>query len=647
MRISLQWLNDFIRLKDSEKLIRDLSLFGFTVESQEKYGRDTILDLEINPNRGDCLSILGIAREVAAIYDIKLKTPAFAKASAVMQKQYLKAKIKKDEDNSPPVISVRCSRPEICPRFTARVIDNTKIGPSPEWMKKRLIGYGFRPINNIVDITNYVMIETGQPLHAFDFEKISEGRMEINLSQGNEKLTTLDGVSRVLPEDAIIIKDEEKVYDLAGIMGGLNSEVDSKTKTIVLQGAIFDKILIRRASKKIGLTTEASYRYERGVDWQGTTQAVDRATSLVLESCPKAKASKLFDFQFSKKNKTEISLNKYDVNRLIGLKIDEETIQKLLKRLEFKVTKKPLVFSVPSYRNDDIKIWQDLAEELARLYGYEKISKTELIPKSGVKLPFQFEKRESIKNKLKAIGFSEIRTFALVSGQLLSKLGFDLRKCIKIANPLSEDSEFLRPTLLAGLIQSIARNPWAPEVAVFEIGKVFSLSKESWQLGIAQTGNSIKLSDLLSKLGIKEQAQKVSPEILGHYKIRRSVEYWLIDLKNFPWKSQEQKNIGLKETIYTPFSKFPPTVRDLAFISSGDLRTEKIAIEIKSISKKILLVELFDEYRSEKFGNKKNLAFHIWFQEIGSPIEGKTVDKIILEIIKDVEVKFDAKLRQS
>jgi len=285
MKVSYNWLKDYVDIEKSpEQLADDLSLFGHEVESVEKFDDDYVLDLEITPNRGDCLSILGLAREIGALYNLPIKQDKTSILRSIEESTQIDKKIE-----------VQIEKPENCPRFTARVVDNIEIKESPKWIQEKLATYGFRPINNIVDITNYVMVAIGQPLHAFDYDKIKNGLMNVRLSKKGEEVMTLDGKNHILSDNAIIIEDEEKIYDLAGIMGGIKSEVDEKTKTIILQGAIFDPVLIRRASKHLNHTTDASYRYERGVDYEGTTGGVNTATSLILESCPEAKIGGLID----------------------------------------------------------------------------------------------------------------------------------------------------------------------------------------------------------------------------------------------------------------------------------------------------------------------------------------------------------------
>ena len=634
MKISYNWLKDYVDIQKSPaELADDLSLFGHEVEAIEKVGDDYVLDLEITPNRGDCLSILGLAREISALYNIPLKKE--------------KLTILRSIDNFDRIdkkIEVRISDPEICPRFTARIIDNIKIAESPKWLQERLASYGFRPINNIVDITNYVMIATGQPLHAFDYNKIKDGKMNIRQAREGEEVMTLDGQNRILNAGAIIIEDSEKIYDLAGIMGGIKSEIDENTKTIVLQGAIFDPILIRLTSKYLNHTTDASYRYERGVDFEGTIGGVALATALIKESCPEAKIGQLIDIKSKAFQPTQIEFDLDKINKLIGFKIDNQKVIEYLSRLGFKVENNLAI--VPSYRADEVKIWQDLAEEIARMYGYNNINKNQISKIKNQNENLEWTKREYLKDILKNLGFTEIYSYSFAEKDKIELLGGKIDTCVEIANPLSSETQFLRDSILPSLLGAIAKNPWAPEVNIFEVGKVFSQEQEKWQLGIAIVGkDSRMLEEAKLKLNIDAEIKPVDQKILAKYKIRKPVQYLLIDLDKIMIEVKEYSKAIFKNK-YQKISSFAPTVRDLAFIVSEDVAAKEMAKAIAQISEKILLVEPFDEYASDKFGpHKKNLAFHLWLQELNKPLAETTTQEIINKVIARVEEQFPAQLR--
>lgn len=629
MKISYNWLKDYVDIsKSPAELADDLSLFGHEAENIEKMGDDSVLDLEITPNRGDCLSVLGIAREIAALYKLKVKS----------EKLQVEVKSEKLDKN----ITIKIENTEICPRFTARIIDNVKIGESSKQIQDRLATYGFRPINNIVDITNYVMVATGQPLHAFDYDKIKDGLMRLRQAEKGEEVMTLDGQNRVLDEEAIIIEDNEKIYDLAGIMGGLKSEVDENTRTIVLQGAIFDPVLIRKTSKHLNHTTDASYRYERGVDFDGTTAGVDLATKLILDSCPEAKAGELIDKKLKSDEAIKIEFEIAKINKLLGTDISQVEANEYLERLGFRVSDN--IVAVPSYRAYDVNIWQDLAEEIGRMYGYNNIKKIQN-PKSEIRNENkEFQKREYIKDYLTDFGFTEIYSYSFVERDKIEALGDKITNCVEVANPLSPETQFLRPSILPPLLAAIAKNPWSPEVNIFEIEKVFTSNTERWQLGIATTDkDETNLKMRLEFLGIKKEIQKVPQNILDLYKIRRPIKYALVDVEEIKIKPQKY-NLKISQNKYQPISQFAPTVRDLSFVVSENIVADKIADTIRSQDKKILLVELFDEFLFEN--GTKNIAFHIWLEDLERPIQERQVGEISQKVIKMVANKFAGQLRK-
>ncbi len=630
MKILYSWLKDYVDFSQSpEQLADDLSMFAHEVESIEKIGDDAILDLEITPNRGDCLSHLGIARQIAAMYDLKVKGQ--------------KSKVKIKEENVDKNINITISDPRICPRYSARIIDNIKIKSSPEWIQKRLKSYGFRPINNVVDITNYVMIATGQPMHAFDFDKILSGKINIHLSKKGNEVMTLDGKNQVLPDNAIIISDDKKIYDLAGIMGGYKSEVDPNTKTIVLQCALFDPVLIRRTSKYLHHTTDASYRYERGVDPEGTVSAVDFATALIKKILPDAKLGKLIDYMQVKFEKPKISYSYDRINKLIGTNLGRVKISNYLQRSFFKVADD--VAEVPSFRFYDISIWQDLAEEVARIYGYNNI--TRIKPNiETAKTNSDWQKRESIKDVLKDIGFNEIYSYSFCDKEKLELLGYNIANCIEIKNPLSPETQYLRPSLLPSILNAVSKNPWAPEINIFELEKVFNKNLEKWQLGLATIEkNDILIKKALNAVGEKVEIIDVDKKILDAYKIRRPLKITLIDLDKINIKNSDI-SYDVSQNNYRPISKYPPTIRDIAFIVETNIEADEIKKTILVVSGAIILTEVFDEFVSEKFGlNKKNVALHIWLQNIHGPVSDNDADKIIKNVIKKIENKFQAKLR--
>lgn len=636
MKILYSWLKDYVDINYSPlKLADDLSMFAHEVESINEIKNDVIFDLEITPNRGDCLSHLGIARQVAAMYDRNIKTQ--------------NAKIKIKEENINKDININIEDDKICPRYSAVVVDNIKIKESPEWIKNRLVNYGIKPINNIVDITNYIMFDLGQPMHAFDFDMINDGLINICFSKKNDELITLDENKYQLLENSIIIKDNEKIYDLAGIMGGKNSEISNNTKTIIFQAAIFNSTLIRKTAKYINKQTEASYRYERGVDPEMTICALKKAINLLTESCPEAKINKIVDLDTGKNKTNKIEFSEQKINSLLGTKLSKNEISAYLKRLYFEINDNIAV--VPSFRQYDVKLWQDLAEEIARVYGYNNITSTAPL-NIPIKQKSMYVARETIKDTLKNQGFTEIYSCSFIDKKDINAIGEKTENCLEIINPISPETQYLRPSLTTSILRAISKNPWAPDVNIFEIGKVFSLKNEKWQLAVATTNkNSHDIISAFNELKIKAQVIEISQKLLDHFKIRKNVKIALIDLDNLLIKKDWDINLKTKlstNNIYKPISTFAPSVIDLSFIVNSNVNSNRIVNSINKMSNKILFVEQFDEYKSDKFGtNKKNVAFHIWIQQIDRPVDEKEVKNIIGIITTKLSREFNAELRGS
>lgn len=660
MKISYNWLKEFVDIKTKpEKLAKDLSLFGHAVESIEKSGNDYILDFEIAANRGDCLSILGMAREICALYGLKLK----------MKNQRSKTQIK--NENIDKTLKINISNSKICPRFTARVIDNIKITKSPKWMVDRLKSYGFRSLNNIVDITNYVMIETGQPLHAFDYDKIKTDRsgqergfvqMNIRLAKSGESVITLDGKNQYLDKNSIIIENGKKNFDLAGIMGGYNSEVDKNTKTIVLQGAIFNPVLIRRTSKRLNHQTDASYRFERGVDYEGSVRGVNRSADLIKQSCPKSKIGQLIDIKTEIRKIRKIKINITKINKLLGTNLEKKQIIDYLHRLEFKTVKpinyltNQLILQVPSYREFDVLIWQDIAEEIARIYGYNNLGQNHFA-KEHSKEDQKFILKKHLKDILYKNGFVECYSYSFADEKLIKILGYKLTDCQEVINSITPENKYLRPSLLTSLLTVVAKNPWAPEINIFEIGKVFQKrrltltntqidAEETWQLGIITTQkNAQNIKSVLNDLNLKIDIKSPEQQVLDYLKIRKHVKYVVIDFDKIKIKAKNYLT-QISNIKYQKISEFPPTIRDLAFIVDKKINAEKVRNSISNLNSHILLVDLFDEFSSNKFGkNKKNIAYHVWLQNMKNPMNAQEVDKITQKIVNKIEQKFKAKLR--
>lgn len=503
MLAPLSWLKEYVDIKlPVEKLAERLSEVGIGVESIKKENNDTIFELEITPNRPDLLCIAGVAREIAAIENKKVKLEI---KNIPPAKKKLELKVKNDF--------------ALLPQYASLIIDNVKVQDSPDWMKRRLVQLGLRPINNVVDITNYVMFELGIPLHAFDYSEIHGKEFFIEKAKGGERFTTVDDITYTLPKDAIIIRDADRIVDLIGIKGGLNSGITKATKTVLLQTSVDDPVLVRRASQVLGLRSDASNILEKGIDKNGLLPALNRATNLILELAGGEMASEVFDLKKQDFKPWKIKLNHERLKNLLGIGIPPEEVKSLLERLNLKTAIQQsnnltinYSVTIPTYRND-LQIEEDLIEEVARLYGYNNFPKTMLggaIPTKKVPYFVDRTAEKVAREILVASGFTEIYTYSLVNEEA----------SLRVDNPVSREYEYLRPTLKIGLDNALKQNkPYFSEINLFELGKVYQgktldRAKEMWFLsGITNSKNFYEvkgiLERLLNELGIKLDRKSV------------------------------------------------------------------------------------------------------------------------------------------
>jgi len=675
MNISFNWLKDFVEIKRApEKVAEDLTMLGTEVEEITSQDGDTIFKLEVTPNRGDLLSHLGVARELSALYRTPLNSPLIKKKRGRFSAR-LRVKIKN-------------TVPKLCPRYTYCIIENVELKNSSDLIKKRLKCYGFRALNNIVDITNYVMIEMGQPLHAFDLEKIrkiaSKDIPEIIIRQARakEKVVTLDGQPRYLPEGAIVYEVNGTLIDLAGIMGGLNSEVDEGTKIILLQGAIFDPVTIRYTSKKLNHITDASYRYERGVDYEKGEAGVSRAAELIVQTCRKAKVGEVEDIIYKKPEQIKIEYSPKEINRYIGINVSAVEMEKIFEaegiqpviaspqrasqflnnkkvvsssRRQSRTSRNDKIVRIPSWRYD-LHIWQDLAEEIARYYGYNRIKAEPIKQKKIDNTKTDWYQMELLKDKLVEWGLTEVENYSFISADDVSLFNIKKNNLIEVKNPVAEDIKYLRPSLLPGLIKTVAKNPEENRIEIFEIGHIYKKSGEEAYLGIVLAGKRAKkTAEILLKLkkrGLEPkeiQTLRTSADTLKSLKIRkkevRAVE---ISLRQFLRKKPFGGSLRKERVIkYREISRYPSLVRDVAFVVAKKTDALAVGTEIKGLDEKIKKVELFDEYESSKFGKgKKNIAFHLTFQAADHTLNDQEGNKIFEKIVSHIEDKFKGQLRK-
>jgi len=623
------------------KILSENNKIGEKINKQ--YALETVFDLEITPNRGDCLSHLGMAREIAAI------------TGSVIRREPIKLVM--DSKPANKEISVEIKSTKQCNKYFARVIKGIVIKQSPEWLITKLEKIGVKPINNIVDVTNYIMYDLGQPLHAFDAEKISNNKIIIRQAEKNEVITTLDDKERTLSSDNLVIADGQKPIAIAGVMGGKNSEITKETKNIVLEAAVFERRSVRRTARQLGIFSDASYRFERGIDDVGVEYAINKAANIIKQIAGGAILSGIVcDGSDFKPNKIAIEHSK--INNLLGLKLSDLEINTFLKRLGFEIINTDCL--IPSFRHD-ISIWQDLAEEVGRLYGYKNISLDKL-PAHKISSVSQYYKIEGIKDELVNLGFVEAINYPFLSELDIKLIGANTDDLLEIANPVQPEYKYLRNNVINGLLKTISKNSVFNPVLLFEVGQVFTKKTEKSFLAVSVAGKDRKTSlDLINKskeqlskylgMNIEVNVIEVDPERLKELKIRKSYcAYYEIDLSILN-KVKPNKNRALtiqkKNIQYRPVSKYPSVTRDLAFTLHENVKYENIIQSIYNISENVNRVELFDEFKSDKLGNNmKSLAFHLYLQNMAKTLSDNEADEIINKIISKIEIDFKAKLRR-
>ncbi len=641
MIFSFNFLKDYISKDILVDEIAELLMFhSFEIEEIKKKGIDFTLDIDVLANRAhDCFSHIGIAREVCALAMCKLKIPenSFIEKKG---KTNLKIDVLSNKD---------------CKRYTLKILENIQVGDSPKWLKERLKSCGLQPINNVVDITNYVMLETGQPLHAFDAEKIGD-RVIVRRAKTGEKIKTLDDKEYNLNENILVIASNSHPLAIAGIKGGEDSGIDQNTKTIAIEAANFDQILIRKASRALKLRTDASLRFENGIDESLIDFAQKRVCFLLTQYAKAEVLETIIDSNPKQRNKKKIKLNLNYANQLLGLEIKEEEAIDILERLQFEVEKQSshLLVLVPKERLD-ISFAEDLIEELGRIYGYDKIPS--IFPKGKVSPP---ERNDTIfwcnktKDILKELGFSEVYTYSFASENNLSG--------VEIINPLNVLNKYLRTNLISNLLKTKEENlKWFDEINIFELGKVFEKGfKEKRRLCCLTTKKDsfyfLKgvLQNLFSELGVKDYDYyldkgpfakgakiKIGNKEVGFIGQKDEAFLFDIDLDFLLTKATEKKQ-------YEQISIFPPYFRDLAiFVPKQQQVGSVLKIIQGSCSDIVKEVELFEVYSGKGIPEgKKSLAFHITYQSKKKTLLSEEVEKEHQKIIKGLEGNLSFKVRK-
>jgi phenylalanyl-tRNA synthetase beta chain len=647
---------------------------------------DVVYDVSVTPNRPDCLSHIGIARELALAFGLKLKKPEI--------------RVNESDKKITDYASVEILDVKNCPRYSARVVLNVKVEQSPKWLQNYLKSVGLRPINNIVDITNFVLYEIGHPLHAFDYDKLARHKIIVKCAKDGEAFITLDGKVRTLRNDTLMICDAEKPVAIAGVMGGQNSEITEQTKNVLIESAYFNPISIRRTSKYLGLSTDASYRFERGADPEAVIWALDRAAQLMAEIAGGEVLKGVIDVYPVKIERKIVNLRFSRLNSVIGLEIPKDEVVKIIEGLELEILNRDddsLTVRVPTFR-PDLEREIDLIEEVARVYGYDKIpdKMSSIIYLSTEKIKPDFY--EIVRERLIGAGFKEIVTNSMLDEDKASLFGDNF---VKVLNPISREMSALRTSLIPSALGVVRHNfgYGVKDLKLFEIGRVFKIATDEYEkprlvgnyveeekLLILMTGKAEPISydikernfDIYDLKGEVERLFRsvflenyrfiyypnsseiaeleIGVEIGGKY-AGRLVKVGDELLKKFDVEADVYiaeidfglicENSRIEKRHYEELPKFPSVYRDLAFVVDENLPVGEIEDAMKKEMGDVLKsVRLFDIYRGDKIGaGKKSVAFSL---EIVSPhktLTDEEVNAIIQGVVKHIEQKFGAKLR--
>ncbi|MEK7352987.1 MAG: phenylalanine--tRNA ligase subunit beta [Chloroflexota bacterium] len=645
------------------------------------YLGDVILDIAVTPNRPDCLSVIGIAREVVALTGQSLHIPevSYQEAGPSIEGQ----------------VTLEIKAPDLCPRYSASLVTGVKVAESPAWMQKRLQASGMRPINNIVDITNYVMLEYGQPLHSFDYQKIRGKKIVVRRAANGEILATLDGVERRLSADMLVIADGERAVAVAGVMGGGNSEVVETTTSILLEAASFNPASIHYTGRTLGLPSEACTRFERGISPGLTLPALKRATQLLVELCGGLAAKGVEEAYPGKTERVPLRLTAGDVNRILGSDFSIEQIVSALTALGFEcqTSDSALIVAVPYWRSD-IRLTVDLIEEVARVIGYDRIPMT--MPGQPLNKPSPapiIGLKRDVSQILTGYGFQEIISYSLTGLEMLARLSAAPQpleaSLLHLANPMTSEQEYLRPNLRANLLTALAANRRHEDggIRLFELGRVYlsrqndlpeeretlcgilsgHLVEKSWH-GEGQPPDFFEakgmVEGLLSRLGIvasfepssdgslhsTEQAAiavngskvgvfgKLHNEVLGRFEINEAAYLFEIDLPALlPF------TVG--EKMFRQIPRFPAVVRDMALVVDAGIAHQQVVDIIKSFPL-VEKVAIFDVYLGEQVaGGKKSLAYRITFQSQAHTLTDSEVNEVQQQVLDRLARELGATLR--
>ena len=687
----MEWLKEFVEIRLTPTRLADrLTMAGLEVEAIERTGREAVFELGVTPNRADCLSIIGVSREVAAVTNRDFASPVWMppRGTGRMTDQ----------------VRVSVKHRKRCPRYCARVVNDVRIGPSPSWIVKRLAASGIRSINNVVDATNYVMLETGQPLHAFDLRFIGDGKIRVKLAGEETSFTTLDGSPHRLSAEDLLICDGQGPLALAGVMGGENSEVRQSTTCIVLESACFEPTGVRRTSRRLGLASESSRRFERGVDINGVLPALHRLTQIIVETSGGVPTHDWVDIYPRKVRPRRIGLSSEEANRILGTELGVNDIATLLERLELKVTRPKgrkrgagkVMVAVPTFR-PDLERPIDLIEELARLYGYESIVET--MPTVGVaplRRPRFCEQEDTARQALSGAGLTDVVLFGFTGEGGLAPFDEVGGRPICITNPLSQDQGVMRTTLLPGLLDVIRLNASRQRVdcRVFSLQYVFHRP-----MGVGPPKESRLISGAMTGLRYPEAWDRFR-ETLDFYDAKGSVEslleafalgssaiyqrgdgyrflhpgrfayvlignervgfvgqihpsvaaLWDLDQEVFVFELEFERLAELSVVVAPKFrelSRFPFVDRDLALLLSERIPSVEVKKAIQDSGVELVeSVRIFDVYRGKGVSDgRKSLGVKLRFARSDSTLTDDEVNAALAKIVEGLQAKLEASLR--
>ena len=656
---------------------------------------DTLFEIDLTPNRPDCLSVIGVAREIGA----------FTKPQGqVKLPEVILPGEKAGNRSIHDLASVKIVDPDLCPRYSAGMLFDVKVGPSPFWLRQKMESVGLVSVNNVVDVTNFVMLETGQPLHAFDFDNLAKGQIVVQKAGVAFDFTTLDSKAHKLDPEMLMICDGERPVALAGVMGGENSEISDATTCVLIESAYFNPISIRRTAKRTGIATDASHRFERGVDPEGTVYAMKRAVSLISEICGASIANGFIDEHPKKSEPVKVCLNTNALNTRLGTQFSCEAIGEILKSVEFKVEQSgenQLMVLVPSFRVDVVRP-EDLSEEVARLWGYNNIKTSyPLVPAKGKILAPMLLLREKIRQILPGFSFYEVINYNFIHGESCDRLRLsdtDPRRSVEtILNPISDQMSVLRTSLIPGLLETMKRNnsQQSESLKLFEVGKVFfatqkgELPMEKEMVGGLITGNRMEQSWFSKKTGVDFYDLKGIVEGLLKGLMISSLTFQKMDEAVCPYfehgfgatvkvsdvvigsfgkmAGKVLKNYGLRQDAYVfdfdlaallelmpgfiqdiPLPRFPSLSRDMTFIVDEKICVGDILGQVKLFAQKQSLIEdyfLFDVFEGASLKpRKKSLSFRVVYRSASKTLTEKNIKKVHGQLSEAILGKFEADL---